>query len=420
MEPTAAASPPPAEGAAAPGPVPPIVHRSRRARPGYRLAGIALLILVIAVAGWGLGYYPPYYGSPGASSGACGSGALLEGEGASLLSPLLSVWGPGFSAAYAGEQVDYSPLGTGSGITALTERTVDFAATDEPLTSAEYAALPGTVMTLPVAAAAIALVYDLPGVTGPLALDGSVLAGIYLGAITHWNDPAIQALNPSLALPSATILTAHRSDAAGTTAILTAYLAAASPAWATGPGVGIQPSWPPGPAQRGIQGNSGLLHYVKATAYSIGYADLPDVLGAGGLSDAAMENPSGHFVQPDLTDTASAVADRIAAAPLPPASASWSNVSFVNAPGATDYPLVAMAYFLVYQSADLVVSEAGVAVALHNWLTWVTGPGQSDESPLAYAALPPALASATGPALGTISYAGSPLPVCPTTGVRSG
>ncbi len=392
------------------GPTPPI-HRRRRVRRRWVLLGVALVFVVVFTAN-----LSEHLGGASGSSGppgTCSTTVTLEGEGASFLNPLLSVWQDPFENASGGDRVDYDPAGAGAGITALTTRTVDFAVTDEPLTGGEYSALPGVVLTLPVSGSALAVVYDLPGLSTPIRLNGTVLAGIYLGSITTWDAAPVAALNPGLSLPSEPIIAAHRSDAAGTTYVLTDFLSRADAAWNATVGTGIQPSWPSTPDGKGISGNSGLLSYVSKTSGAIGYVDLPDTLASVGTQYAAVENPSGAFVRPNLTNTASAIGDIVRSTSFPPADASWSSVSFVDAPGTGDYPLVAITYVLVYRALDTGFA-AGLAKSqvLAGWLDWAVGPGQSFSESLYYVTLPPAFVALDEAAIGTLTFHGSPLPAC--------
>jgi phosphate transport system substrate-binding protein len=376
--------------------------RHRPARRSWIWAVIGVLAVVVVVVGSGipLGWFSY-------SPSNCSSGATLEGEGASFLLPLLSEWESAYRAN-GSDAVNFDPAGAGAGISSLSTRAVDFAVTDEHLSRSEYQTMPGTVLTLPVTAGALAIVYHLPGVAVPLELSGSVLADVYLGAIARWDDPAIQSLNPGVALPSQTIVTVHRSDAAGTTYVLTNYLSEDSPTWNVGPGTGLEPSWPSPPNQQAEQGNSKVVQYVAATPYSVGYADLTDVLGTPGLQYARMENPAQQFVLPTRSDTASAVADWSRNTTFPSAAGSWSNVSLVNSPSPGDYPLATLSYFLTFQAAELgIQSSPARTYAIQQWLLWVVHAGQAYTGSLSYASLPNSLVALDESAIGTITFDGN-------------
>jgi phosphate transport system substrate-binding protein len=386
------------------GPVPRIVHRTAgRARWGFAFGAIAVVALLVVGGIWG-GWFEPASGP--SSRGSCPTGITLLGEGASFLLPILSQWAANFQSNRS-DSVNYNPAGAGAGISALSERQVDFAATDEPLSPDQYEAMPGAVLTLPVTGGALAIVYHLTGPSAPLRLNASVLAGIYLGTITMWNAPTIAALNPGVPLPAQRITTVHRADAAGTTYVLTQYLAAASPSWSSGPGIGIQPSWPSAPSQQAVQGNSKVVQYVEAAPGSIGYADLTDVVSASGLEIAAMENPSGRFLLPTLSDTASAIADISANTTFPAPSLPWTNVSLVDSPSPGDYPLATFSYLLVVRSTDLGFEPSMLrSEVLSVWLGWVITDGQNASTPLDYVALPPSLEALDASALATLTFHG--------------
>ncbi|MCI4335379.1 MAG: substrate-binding domain-containing protein, partial [Thermoplasmata archaeon] len=275
-------------------------------------------------------------------------------------------------------------------------------------------ALPSPELTLPVTAGAITVIYNLGGATGHLNLSGAVLAEIYLGRITHWNDPAIAVNNSGRGLPSTTILTVHRSDPAGTTYVLTDFLARQSPAWATGPGKGISVSFPSGPLQEAVHGNSALLTYVETTPNTLGYSDLTDVLASSSPpSYAAILNPAHEFVVPTLASTQSAVNDASSAQQFPASSGDWYNVSLVDAPGASDYPLATLVYAYAYAATDhgFAPSPAKSAV-LVGWLHWVLTTGQADAAPNDYAGLPTALLNVDEAGLSTMTFNGASIPFC--------
>ncbi|HEV2520191.1 MAG TPA: phosphate ABC transporter substrate-binding protein PstS [Thermoplasmata archaeon] len=385
------------------GPTPPI--RRRAARPGrtWTWAVAAVAVALLAGAGTSFGWF----GQPGSGySGNCPTGQRLLGDGAGFLLPIMSVWASSYSANTS-NSINYNPAGAGAGIAALSNRLVDFAATDEPLSMADYGTLPGVVLTLPVTGGALAIPYDLPGVSAPIRLDGSVLAGIYLGTIAQWNDPALEALNPGVVLPAHAIQTVHRADAAGTTYVLSDYLSKESSAWSHGPGRGIQLSWPSAPLQQAALGNSKVVEYVAKTPYAIGYADLADVLAVSGLQYASLQNPSGSFIRPDLASTASAIDDFANTTQFPSASAPWTNVSLVDAAGPTDYPMVTFAYFLVFQDARAGFAPSSAKTqALVQWLDWVIQAGQAVAPTLDYVGLPAPVLALDRSAIGTISFEG--------------
>jgi phosphate transport system substrate-binding protein len=415
--PADAVAPPASPPDAAPPSAPPTPVIRPQKRPMILIAVVAVIIVIIA--GVGIGYEQHWF-SPASSSPkatACATGITLQGNGAQFVLPLVDQWASSYQAATS-NQVNYPAAGSGTGITDFSENPplIDFAITDDPLTSSEVSALPATALTLPVTGGALAIIYNLNGLTGHLNLTGQLLAQIYNGNITTWNNAAIVADNPGVALPSATITTVHRSDAAGTTYVLTNLLSLDNPWWASGPGQGISISWPKAPTQVAAKGNSAVLSTVETTANSIGYSDLTDVLTAKTtVQYAAVENPKGNFIAPNLTNTASAIADKSATTTFPSATGNWSSVSLVNAQGAGDYPLATFAYMFVYQAVDKgyepSASKAGVLV---QWLNWVVTTGQtySNAPDLYYVALPSAIVSIDQAGIQSMTFNGASIPSC--------
>jgi phosphate transport system substrate-binding protein len=388
-------------------------------RRSNTLAIVAVVaVVVIIAAGVGLAYEEHWIGGSSKSS-VCGP-VTLQGDGAQIATPLIQTWAQNYAIA-TGNQVNYPGAGSGTGITHFTSASIDFGVSDSPLSSAQVAALPSPALTLPVTGSAITIVYNLPGVstTVHLNLTGQVLASIWLGTITNWNDPAIAALNPTVSLPNATITTVDRSGSAGTTYVFTDFLSQDNKTWDSTVGKGLSVKFPSAAKQTAQSSNSALLTLVNSTEYTIGYSDLTDVLALDThtLGYASVENPSDTFVTPTLADTASAIADQVAATTLPSSTASWYNVSMVNAQGTGDYPLATFVYMYVYQATQhgftpsLVKSEV-----LVQWLDWITSSteGQSYLSGpnLAYPGLPAAVFAVDATGIGTMNYNGAAIPSC--------
>jgi phosphate ABC transporter phosphate-binding protein len=277
--------------------------------------------------------------------------------------------------------------------------------------------MPSPVMTLPVTAGALAIPYNLPGVTAPVHLTGVILAEIYLGTITSWNDPAITAINGGVTLPSDTIVTIHRSNSAGTTFVLTDFLSKDSPAWASAVGKSLQPSWPKAPSQLAASSNSLIMSDIKATSYSVGYVDLSDVLNAQWTQVAALENPAGHYVLPSEASATAAITDVSANTTFPAASdaSAWVNVSMVNGPAPADYPLATLAYFFVYAAVDAgYTSTVQKAQVLIEWLDWTIGTGQGYSTNDNYVPLTHALVQLDQTAIGQLTFGGKGIPACTT------
>jgi phosphate transport system substrate-binding protein len=412
-----AATPVPAPAPAAPSPPPTVIRPPKR--NGWIYAVVAVAIIVIA--GVAVGYEEHWFGksSSPAKAGVCATGVTLQGNGAQFVNPLVQQWATAFQSSTS-NSVNYVDSGSGTGVTDFSENPplIDFAITDDPLSSSEVAALPSPALTIPVAGGALAVIYNLPGVSGHVNLTGLILADIYSGTISTWNNSAIQAINPGLTMPSATITTVHRSDAAGTTYVLTNLMTEDSPAWAAGPGQGISVSWPTTPSELAEKGNSAVLSTVQTTTDSIGYSDLTDVLTAKVTTEyAAIENPKGNFVVPTIADTASAIADKAATTTFPASSGNWYPVSMVNANGTGDYPLATFAFLFVYQNAgkgyEPTLTKSQVIV---QWLSWVLTTGQtySEETSqgLYYVSLPPAVVTIDQTGLNSMTFNGTAIPSC--------
>lgn len=398
---------------------------SRRARVVRRrpdrgvplaVAGVSVLAFALVAGGLASGWYG--LSAPSSASG-CVAGLTVEGAGASFPSALLSNWA-GAYAGSSGNRANYQSSGAGEGISLLANALVDYAVTDEPLNASEQADLTGNLggmLTLPFLGGAVVVVYRLPGVAGPINLTGADLADVYLGSITSWNDPRLVADNPALASVNTPITPVHRTDPAGMTWVLTSYLSAASSAWANGSGLGVSlaPAWPPLARQEGAAGNAQMLREVAALTGAIGYTDLFDA-SAAGLATASLENPSARFVAPSVASTAAAVNDLYAAhaSGFPTPEQNWSSVSWVDAPGTSDYPLVAMAYYLVPDDPSRgYTASLAFAAALVEWLTYTLTTGLSfDAVAFPFVPPPPALVAADLGATANMTYAGQSLPAC--------
>jgi phosphate transport system substrate-binding protein len=331
---------------------------------------------------------------PAANSGAPAqsttSGADLTGAGATFPYPLYSKWFNEY-AAKTGVKINYQSIGSGGGIRQLSEQTVDFGATDAPMSDAELAkAKGGPILHIPTVLGAVVVIYNLPEVTQPLKLDGATLAAIYQGQITKWNDARIAALNPGVRLPASDILVVHRSDGSGTSYVFTDYLASVSPAWAAKPGKGKEVQWPVG---LGAKGNEGVAGQVKQTPGAIGYAELAYAT-QNKLSTATIANAAGEFVAPSI---ASATAAAAGAAARLPANTDY-RVSIVNAPGKGVYPISSFTWIIVYQKQR----DAVKGKKLVDFLRWALTEGQGMAAPLDYAPLPDAMRTALISRLGTI------------------
>ena len=314
----------------------------------------------------------------------------LTGAGATFPYPLYSKWFDAY-AAKTGVKINYQSSGSGGGIRQLSEQTVDFGASDSPMSDAELAkAKGGAVWHIPMTLGAVVVTYNLPGVKAPLRLTGDVVADIYLGNVTKWNDARIAALNPRVALPDDDILVVHRSDGSGTSFIFTDYLSAASPAWKAGPGKGKEVQWPAG---LGAKGNEGVAGKVKQTPGAIGYAELAYAT-QNKLATAMLANAGGEFVAPSIASVTAAAAG--AAAKLP-ANTDY-RVSIVDAPGKGVYPISSFTWIIVYEKQ----TDAAKGKKVVDFLRWALADGQATAAPLDYAPLPEAMRSALATRLASI------------------
>ncbi len=382
----------------------------------YAAIGVVIVVVVLVAVGASTNWYGLQKST---TTAACTSGATLQGDGAQVATPLMGVWTTAYQGT-TGNMVNYPGSGSGTGLTHFTSTSIDFAITDDPLTPAERTAMPTQPLTLPFVGGALTIIYNLPGLSGHLNLTGVLLAEIYIGNITKWNDPAIAAINPGVSLPAQTIYTVHRSDAAGTTYVLSDFLTQSSSYWSSTVGKGISISFPKAPEQTAEKGNSLMISTVTSTKYSIGYSDLTDVLtSASPPQYAAIQNPAGNYIAPTLANTESAIADKVASmSTIPASTGDWFNVSMVKANGSADYPIATFLYMYVYQATDKGFSPTlDKSQVLVQWLHWAlsTGQGLADEtqpSQLYYAPLPGSIINVDEAGIQTMTFNGAGIPSC--------
>jgi len=279
--------------------------------------------------------------------------ANLTGTGATFPAPIYQAWFDDYNGIAKGVKVNYQSVGSGAGISQFTANTVDFGASDAPMSDSDLTKAPDA-QHLPTVIGAVTLAYNISGVTG-LKLDGPAIAGIFLGTIKKWDDPAIKALNSGVNLPSADIQIAYRSDSSGTTFVFTDYLTKVSPEWKAGPGTSKAPAWPVG---QGGQGNEGVTNVVKQTPNSIGYVELNYAI-VNKLSFADVKNKAGKFVKASI-DSASAAA---AGVTIP----DDYRVSITNADGDASYPISSFTFILLYKTTG----SCSQQTPLVNMLWWV-------------------------------------------------
>src|SRR6188474_2450569 len=271
------------------------------------------------------------------------SKVTINGAGATFPFPLIDTWRVDYQKVQPGVNINYQSIGSGGGVKQFTEKTVDFGASDAPLTQNESQKVPGAVH-IPETIGSVVAAYNIPSIPDKgLKLSGEVLADIFLGKITKWNDPKIQSLNTDKTLPGDDIVVVHRSDGSGTTFVWTDYLSSASPAWREQFGKGKSVPWPTG---IGAPGNEGVANAIKGSPNTIGYIELAYALTTK-MPYAFIQNKAGKFIEPSLDSTKAAVSASVPQ--LPKGDGSWSSVSMVDAPGDTSYPIASFTYVLVYK-----------------------------------------------------------------------
>ncbi len=356
-------------------------------RPPRRavVSAAALAALVLAVAGC-----TSASSAPAASVAA--DAVSIAGAGSTFDAPFFTAAFAAYQQAHPGVAVSYAAVGSSAGITRFAAGQTNFGATDVPASPADLAGASGTTVQVPVDLGAVAVAYNaITNGNGPLRLTGPVIARIFLGQITKWDDPAIQALNPSTALPDAYINVVHRSDGSGTTYIFTNYLTEVSPAWASAVGTGRSLRWPAG---IGADGNAGVAADIARIPYSIGYTERSYVTGTAAVGWAAVQNQAGNYVQPTIAAITADAARKPAITP--------DDFSIVNEPGPASYPISGYSWVLL--SARQPSTATGKALTA--LISWLTHAGQTYAAAVGYVPLPPAvqqlatttLARVTGPA----------------------
>jgi len=358
------------------------------------VAVLAVALIVIAslgvvVAGCGSSELPSAGGSAttaagtattaaGTATSAGQTAASLNGAGATFPKPLYVEWIGEFQAANPGIKINYQGIGSGGGIEQFTKMTVDFGASDAPMTDEQIAAAEtasgGKVLHIPTVFGSVVLAYNLPDVK-ELKIDSDTLAGIFLGEITKWNDPKIAALNSGVTLPDKAIQVVHRSDSSGTTNIFTGYLTSVNQGWADKVGKGKEVQWPAGV---GGQGNDGVAAVVQQQQGSIGYVELSYAIESK-LTMASLKNQAGNFIVPSLESTSAAANGAQFPEDL--------RFSVANSPNADAYPIVGATWILAYSK----MADPAKAAALKAWLTWSLNDGTAIAQDLGYAPLPAGL-----------------------------
>jgi len=299
---------------------------------------------------------------------------LLNAAGATFPYPIYSKWFDVYHTQHPEIQINYQSIGSGGGIRQLQGGTVDFGASDMPLTDDQIAQFKVKVLHFPTVLGAVVPTYNIAGVSGDLNFTQKALAGIYLGTITKWNDPEITKANPGVSLPNADIVVVHRSDGSGTSFIWTDFLSKVSDDWKNKVGKGTSVNWPVG---LGGKGNEGVTGLVKQTPGSVGYVELIYAL-SNNIPYGKVQNAAGKFLKADLAGVSAAAAG--AAKDMP----DDFRVSITNAPGAASYPVSSFTWLLIPAQ----IPDAAKREAIKGFVKWMLGDGQTYNEALSYAKLP--------------------------------
>ncbi|GBD32462.1 Phosphate-binding protein PstS [bacterium HR33] len=341
-----------------------------------------------------------YLAALAVAAGGCASGegrVTLTGAGATFPNLIYQQWILDYNAANPGVQINYQSIGSGGGIRQFSDGTVDFGATDAPMTDSAIAAAGGNVIHLPTVLGAVVATYNLPGFQDTLRLTPEALSDIFLGNITRWNDPRIAAHNRGAPLPSTPIVVVHRSDGSGTTYVWTDYLSKVSEEWARRVGRGTSVAWPVG---LGAKGNEGVMATVTQTPGAVGYVELGYAL-ANRAPAAAIRNRAGVFVSPTIE--AITAAARGAMETMGPGTD--FRVSLTDPPGADAYPVASFTWVLVRREQ----SDSLKARALVEFLWWALTEGQKEAARLGYAPLPESLLPWIAERLAAVNVGGRPV-----------
>jgi phosphate transport system substrate-binding protein len=357
---------------------------------GFRKARAFLAIFTLALSALTL------FGCASTSGSGWGTGGLrLQGAGATFPNPLYQKWFSEYNKVNANLRFDYQSIGSGGGIKQISEKTIDFGGSDAPMKDGELGKAQGQILHIPTVLGAVAITYNLPNVTTELKLTPEAIAGIFLGTVKKWNDPAIISANEGATLPASDIMLVHRSDGSGTSFVFTDYLSKVSPEWKSGPGAGTQVNWPAG---LGAKGNEGVTGQVKQSPNSIGYVELI-YAEQNKLPVASIKNSAGQFVRPSL-DTITAAAASVAGQ-----MHDDMRVSITNAPGETAYPISSFTYLLVYKDQP----DQAKGKALVDFLWWALHDGEQMARELLYAPLPQEVVQKAESKINSITYQGKPL-----------
>ena len=339
---------------------------------------------------------------------AQGGGAItLNGAGATFPFPLIDTWRVEYQKVKPNVNINYQSIGSGGGVKQFTEKTVDFGASDAPLTKSEQEKAPGAVH-IPETIGSVVVAYNLPTSVPNkgLKLTGPILSDIFLGKIKKWNDPQIQSINSGISLPSDDIVVVHRSDGSGTTFVWTSYLSKESPQWNQTVGAGKSVQWPIG---IGAPGNEGVANAIRGTANTIGYVELAYALTTK-MPYAFLKNKEGNFIEPSLDSTKATAAAIAGQSALPAGDKSWESVSLIDSPGKDSYPIASFSYLLLYKELNTNPNiNQEKAKALVDFISWAITDGQKFANPLQYVPLPDQVVKLDQDTLKSLTFKGQPV-----------
>jgi phosphate transport system substrate-binding protein len=327
----------------------------------------------------------------------------LQGAGATFPNPLYQKWVSEYQKAHPDTKIDYQSIGSGGGIKAITEKTVQFAGSDAPMSKKEFEAVggPDGMIEIPTVAGAVVPAYNVPGINQPLNFEGALLADIFMGKVTSWNDARIAAANPGVKLPNLAITPAWRTDGSGTTFVFTNYLATQSEEYKQGVGTGKQVKWPAG---QGGKGNEGVAAVVQQTPGAIGYIEV-NYANQNKIAYGAVKNKNGKFVK--------ATAETVSAAGQGAAGGLKGGIlaaDIWNQPGDNAYPIAAFTYIITYKDLGTIPNMTEPqARALADFLWWATHEGQKFAGEMDYAPLAQPVQQKVETALKSLTFKGNPI-----------
>ena len=332
-------------------------------------------------------------GSGGA--GSSGGAINLQGAGATFPNPLYQKWVSEYGKLHPNVRIDYQSIGSGGGIKQIQAQTIDFGASDAPMSDADLKAAPGEVLHIPTVLGAVVVTYNVASVSQPLRLSPEVIADIFLGKIKKWDDQHLKQDNPGINLPAADITVVHRADGSGTSFVFTDYLSKVSPEWKEKVGTDKSPKWPVG---QGGKGNEGVTGQIKQQPNTVGYVELAYAV-QNKLPAALIKNANGKFVEPSIDAVTAAAASTSAQTP------DDLRVSITNATGENAYPISSYTYVLAYKDQK----SADKGKALVDFLWWGIHDGEQFANGLQYAPLPAEIVKRAEAKINSITSGGKPL-----------